>query len=46
MGLMVLIRPNWQMGGMMKKKVLSFEDLDIYRLAEDLGDRVWNIVSN
>ncbi|MDB4443992.1 four helix bundle protein [bacterium] len=30
----------------MKKKILSFEDLDIYRLAEDLGDRVWDIVSN
>jgi four helix bundle protein len=28
----------------MKKKIESFEDLDVYRLAEDLGDRIWNIV--
>jgi len=28
----------------MKKKIESFEDLDVYRLAEDLGDRVWDIV--
>ena len=28
----------------MKKKVESFEDLDVYRLAENLGDRVWDIV--
>jgi hypothetical protein len=25
----------------MKKKIESFEDLDVYRLAEDLGDRIW-----
>ena len=30
----------------MKKKIESFEDLDVYRLAEDLGDRVWDIVTN
>jgi len=30
----------------MKKKIESFEDLDVYRLAEDLGDRVWDIVLN
>ena len=30
----------------MKKKIKSFEDLDVYRLAEDLGDRVWDIVTN
>ena len=29
----------------MKKKIESFEDLDVYRLAEDLGDRVWDIVT-
>jgi four helix bundle protein len=29
----------------MKKKVESFEALDVYRLAENLGDRIWNIVS-
>lgn len=29
----------------MKKKVESFEDLDVYRLAENLGDRIWEIVS-
>lgn len=28
----------------MKKKIESFEDLDVYRLAEDLGDRIWDIV--
>jgi four helix bundle protein len=28
----------------MKRKVESLEDLDVYRLAESLGDRVWNIV--
>jgi four helix bundle protein len=27
------------------KKVKSFEDLDVYRLAEDLGDRIWDIVT-
>jgi four helix bundle protein len=26
--------------------VNSFEDLDVYRLAEDLADRVWDIVSH
>ncbi len=30
----------------MKKKIESFEDLDVYRLAENLGDRVWDIVSS
>ena len=30
----------------MKKKVESFEDLDVYRLAENLGDRIWDIVSS
>lgn len=30
----------------MKKKIGSFEDLDVYRLAEDLGDQIWNIVSS
>ncbi len=29
----------------MKKKVESFEDLDVYRLAENLADRIWDIVS-
>lgn len=29
----------------MKKKIESFEDLDVYRLAEDLADRLWDIVS-
>ena len=29
----------------MKKNIKSFEDLDVYRLAEDLGDRVWDIVT-
>ena len=29
----------------MKKKIESFEDLDVYRLAENLGDRIWDIVS-
>lgn len=29
----------------MRKKVESFEDLDVYRLAENLGDRIWDIVS-
>lgn len=28
----------------MKQKIGSFEDLDVYRLAEDLGDRIWDIV--
>ena len=28
----------------MKKRIESFEDLDVYRLAEDLGDRIWDIV--
>lgn len=28
----------------MTKRIESFEDLDVYRLAEDLGDRVWHIV--
>ena len=28
----------------MKKKIESFEDLDIYRIAETLGDRIWDIV--
>lgn len=30
----------------MNKKIESFEDLDVYRLAEDLGDQVWDIVSS
>jgi len=30
----------------MKKRVESFEDLDVYRLAENLGDRIWDIVSS
>ena len=30
----------------MKRKIESFEDLDVYRLSENLGDRVWDIVSN
>ncbi len=30
----------------MKKKVESFEDLDVYKLAETLGDRIWEIVSS
>lgn len=30
----------------MKQRVESFEDLEVYRLAEDLGDRIWNIVWN
>jgi len=36
------------LGGMeMKKnKIESFEDLDVYRLAEELSDRIWDIVSN
>jgi four helix bundle protein len=29
----------------MKEKIESFEDLHVYRLAEDLGDRIWQIVS-
>ena len=29
----------------MKKKVESFEDLEVYRLAENLADRIWDIVS-
>ncbi len=28
----------------MKKKVESFEDLEVYQLAEELGDQVWDIV--
>jgi four helix bundle protein len=28
----------------MKQRIESFEDLDVYRLAEDLGDRIWDIV--
>lgn len=28
----------------MTKKSKSFEDLDVYRLAENLGDRIWEIV--
>jgi four helix bundle protein len=28
----------------MKKKIKSFEDLEVYRLAEELGDQVWDIV--
>ena len=28
----------------MKKKIESFEDLDVYKLAETLGDRIWDIV--
>ncbi|MGD8229260.1 MAG: four helix bundle protein [Desulfobacteraceae bacterium] len=27
----------------MKNKIESFEDLDVYGLAEDLGDRIWDI---
>ena len=30
----------------MRKKIESFEDLDVYRLAENLGDQVWDIVSS
>ena len=30
----------------MKKRVESFEDLDVYGLAETLWDRVWDIVIN
>lgn len=30
----------------MKKEIKSFEDLDIYRLAEHLGDRIWDVVIN
>jgi len=29
----------------MKKKIESFEDLGVYRLAENLGDRIWDITS-
>ncbi len=29
----------------MKKKIVSFEDLDVYKLAESLGDIIWEIVS-
>ena len=29
----------------MKRKIESFEDLDVYRLGEGLGDRIWDIVS-
>ncbi|MBC8525327.1 MAG: four helix bundle protein [Candidatus Cloacimonetes bacterium] len=29
----------------MKKKIESFVNLDIYRLAESLGDKIWEIVS-
>jgi four helix bundle protein len=28
----------------MKKKIKSFEDLEVYQLAEELGDQVWDIV--
>jgi four helix bundle protein len=28
----------------MKKKIRSFEDLEVYQLAEELGDQVWDIV--
>lgn len=28
----------------MKKKIESFEDLDVYKLAENLGDMIWEIV--
>ena len=28
----------------MKEKIQSFEDLDVYRLAENLGDQIWDIV--
>ena len=27
------------------KKIRSFEDLEIYRLAENLGDQIWDIVT-
>ena len=30
----------------MKKRIESFEDLDVYRLAEDLADQVWDIVTS
>ena len=30
----------------MKKEIESFEDFDVYRLSEDLGDQIWNIVSS
>ena len=30
----------------MKNKIESFEDLDVYRLAENLGDQVWDIASS
>lgn len=29
----------------MKKRIESFEDFDVYRLAEDLADQVWDIVT-
>jgi four helix bundle protein len=29
----------------MKKKIESFEDLDVYKLAESLSDIIWEIVS-
>ena len=28
----------------MKNKIKSFEDLEVYQLAEELGDQVWDIV--
>ena len=28
----------------MKERIESFEDLHVYRLAEDVGDRIWQIV--
>jgi len=30
----------------MKKRIESFEDLDVYRLAEDLAHQVWDIVTS
>lgn len=29
---------------MMNKRVESFEDLDVYRIAEKISDKIWNIV--
>lgn len=28
----------------MKRRVEAFEDLEVYRLAEEVGDRVWDLV--
>ncbi|MDY6990433.1 MAG: four helix bundle protein [Thermodesulfobacteriota bacterium] len=29
----------------MTNRIESFEDLEVYRLAENLGDRIWDVVS-